>query len=466
MIYKLLFVLGMMFILTACEKSEGEGGTSTIEGSVTVEEWDEDMVAKRSEHPAYAEDVYIIYGSDDFYGDKVETHSDGTYKFEYLRKGTYTIYIYSIDTLNPSNMVVVSQTVDITDNKQTVQAPELVIVNDNGDDGIYTVSGKVILEQYSANFEAKRTEYAAQEIDIYIQRENEDFYFDRVKTDSEGHFEFSNLITGNYIVYTYSKSPELSADEKEVVEKTIAIVESGESTDFTTEDFIIKDNEGDDGIYTISGKVILEQFSNNFEAKRTEYPAQEIDVYIQRENEAFYFDRVKTDSEGYFEFPSLIAGDYIVYTYSESPELSADEKEIVEKAITITEGGESTIFATEDMVIMDNEGDEGNCTVKGVIIMEEWNGTFTLMRDMYPAHEENVYIMKAEDDFYLSRIDTDYKGQYVFNNLSTGKYYIYSYSKDPSVNYDISNKMIAVMDSVEILNEGATAVVDTIRIKN
>ena len=41
---------------------------------------------------AEKEDVYIIYGEDktDLYDDSFETSWDGTYRFEFLRKGTYT----------------------------------------------------------------------------------------------------------------------------------------------------------------------------------------------------------------------------------------------------------------------------------------------------------------------------------------------------------------------------------------
>ena len=52
-------------------------------------------------------DVYIIYSDNqsDVYDDKFETDYNGIYRFEYLRKGDYTIYTYADSTvyLDPSD---------------------------------------------------------------------------------------------------------------------------------------------------------------------------------------------------------------------------------------------------------------------------------------------------------------------------------------------------------------------------
>lgn len=45
--------------------------------------------------------MYIVYGDDDnIYDDKIECNYDGTFKFEFLQPGTYTIYAYS-ELFNP-----------------------------------------------------------------------------------------------------------------------------------------------------------------------------------------------------------------------------------------------------------------------------------------------------------------------------------------------------------------------------
>ena len=93
----ILFICAIVIGFTSCEKGPGEGGTSVIEGKVlkyTIEGIgvDQDSIV----FPDAGEDVYIIYSNNegDIYDDKFETNWDGTYRFEYLRKGDYTVFVY------------------------------------------------------------------------------------------------------------------------------------------------------------------------------------------------------------------------------------------------------------------------------------------------------------------------------------------------------------------------------------
>ncbi len=98
----LAFLLLSFFI--ACDKEAGEGGTSSIEGQVwelfTYQDpftgsWDTTFYRLDS-----GKDVYIIYSDDEgeIYDDKFETDYNGRYRFEFLRKGDYTIYVYADST--------------------------------------------------------------------------------------------------------------------------------------------------------------------------------------------------------------------------------------------------------------------------------------------------------------------------------------------------------------------------------
>lgn len=125
-----LFVAALTF--TACEKDAGQGGTSTIRGTVTVIEYNGDFTIARDTFPGAKEDVYLIFGDDEVYGERFEAHYDGTYEFNYLRKGTYTVFAYSKDsTLNydlTSAEIPVLRTVEITEKNQTVEVPEIIIL--------------------------------------------------------------------------------------------------------------------------------------------------------------------------------------------------------------------------------------------------------------------------------------------------------------------------------------------------
>ncbi|MBL7888222.1 MAG: hypothetical protein JNL24_01650 [Bacteroidia bacterium] len=123
-----IFTLFSIILSVSCKKPAGEGGNSSIKGNIWVEEWNATFTVHDSskDRVGMGEDVFIIYGDDVSYGDKKECSYDGTFEFKYLRKGTYTIYVYSKDP-GPSGTKAIVKTVEITDKKQTVDAGQFVI---------------------------------------------------------------------------------------------------------------------------------------------------------------------------------------------------------------------------------------------------------------------------------------------------------------------------------------------------
>ena len=115
-------LIALLSIITACKKEEGDGGMATIKGSVWVHDWDKNFHLIMYEHPGLDEDVFIVYGDQNGYGDKVSTDLNGNFQFNFLRKGNYTIYALS-DTLQSStvsyNQFPVVAKIEITDKKQT-----------------------------------------------------------------------------------------------------------------------------------------------------------------------------------------------------------------------------------------------------------------------------------------------------------------------------------------------------------
>ena len=97
MFAKSIFFISCFFIIVtlfSCSKEAGEGGTSTIYGTVWVIDYDKDGNLK-GEYFGFDEDVFIVYGDNDVIDEKTSTNYNGKYEFNYLRKGTYTIYAYS-----------------------------------------------------------------------------------------------------------------------------------------------------------------------------------------------------------------------------------------------------------------------------------------------------------------------------------------------------------------------------------
>ncbi len=89
----------LVVLLFSCAKSEGEGGNSSIYGNVKLIMHNSTFTVELYEDVAADYDVYIVYGDDLGFSDKVTTDYKGNYEFPYLRKGDYTVYVYSkIDT--------------------------------------------------------------------------------------------------------------------------------------------------------------------------------------------------------------------------------------------------------------------------------------------------------------------------------------------------------------------------------
>jgi hypothetical protein len=118
------------FAAISCEKQEGEGGTSSITGKVAVRQYNANFTVLTETYYATDEDVFIIYGDDPVYGDKTTTNYDGTYRFEYLREGTYIIYAYSEDSAYypTKHEIPVIKEVRITKKNQEVKVDNIIIL--------------------------------------------------------------------------------------------------------------------------------------------------------------------------------------------------------------------------------------------------------------------------------------------------------------------------------------------------
>lgn len=124
----------LAFVLGACKKPAGEGGNSTITGKVHVTNWNATFTVVNGDYPGADIDVYIIYGDDVTYGNKLKTSPDGVFEFKYLRKGSYKVYAYSKDkeaflagnSNAPDKAVYLSG--DITSKKQTVDLGTIEII--------------------------------------------------------------------------------------------------------------------------------------------------------------------------------------------------------------------------------------------------------------------------------------------------------------------------------------------------
>ena len=126
-----LATLGLMIGLLSfsCNKGPGEGGLATITGTIQVEEYNQTFTTLWAEYEGADLDVYIKYGENDTYNDRVKTGPTGVYEFTHLLKGDYTVYVYSKDSTlqSQSGNIAIIKEVTITDKKQIVTVPEITI---------------------------------------------------------------------------------------------------------------------------------------------------------------------------------------------------------------------------------------------------------------------------------------------------------------------------------------------------
>jgi hypothetical protein len=254
--FSILILAFCLFFMAACTKDEGEGGTSTIKGTLFEKVYDNSYRTVLSQSYSPDEKVFIIYGGDhETYDDDYNTSYNGTYEFKYLQKGTYKIFAYTTDTTGVSVTGYVDEnkpkipmfaTVDITENNSTVTAPNLTILKNNAK-GSSTIRGKIFLKLYDGSFQLLLASYYIPDEDVFIiSNGTNETYFADTKTSYNGEYYFDELPAGDYRVFAYSTDTTGVAQTGSVNENLPKIpvfvnVTIGNNADVTAPDITILD---------------------------------------------------------------------------------------------------------------------------------------------------------------------------------------------------------------------------------
>jgi hypothetical protein len=78
-------------------------------------------------------------------------------------------------------------------------------------------------------------------------------------------------------------------------------------------------------------------------------------------------------------------------------------------------------------------GKGGNSSIFGKVYVKDYNATFTILQDEYYAQNKKVFIIYGDDKSYADDVTTNYDGTYEFKYLRPGKYKIFTYSKDSTL---------------------------------
>lgn len=195
------------FLMASCSLDEGQGGNSVITGKVFVEVYNNSFTHVLNTYYKPEADVYIIYGNGDIYSERYRTNWDGSYRFDYLRKGDYKIFAYSLDTTGSvtTEDVPVFMNVNLSGNNKTVTLDDLVVIEKcDYDDGTASITGKLFIRDFNNDRTILIQEYYGPDERVYIVYGDDPFHFNDVRTHFDGTFRFENLVKGTYTIYALS----------------------------------------------------------------------------------------------------------------------------------------------------------------------------------------------------------------------------------------------------------------------
>jgi hypothetical protein len=208
-----------LLLFASCNKGEGLGGTSSLEGYVyNVIHRDDNFSFTRDTIPAVKEDVFLIFGTDDYFGDDIETDRYGRYRFDYLRSGKYVVYAYSSFADSRKEAIFKEVKVGSGLNK----APDIYIHTGKAH-GTSMIKGSVFVRYFDAG--KKVDEGPGVGIRVYIKHLGEETHFDDVRAGDNGVFVFQKLLPGKYQIYTVTEDPD--TEKATAVIQTIEITEAG-----------------------------------------------------------------------------------------------------------------------------------------------------------------------------------------------------------------------------------------------
>ncbi len=123
----LLVITSISLVEISCQKGPGIGGEASISGKVTGITYDKTFNVKLDSGGIGNLQVNILYGEDVAIDASQRTSYDGSFDFQYLREGHYTVFTYSRSHKTNAVDSAVVLNVSITGKKQVVNLPAIKI---------------------------------------------------------------------------------------------------------------------------------------------------------------------------------------------------------------------------------------------------------------------------------------------------------------------------------------------------
>lgn len=116
----------LCIIVSSCKKQPGYGGLATVTGRVYVYDYNNSNIL---EAEGYTGDINVFLNADDTPGllDDISTDFDGYYRFDGLRKGKYTVWVFEDCDTCTDNKRVIKQSFEIKKNNEEISIPDFKI---------------------------------------------------------------------------------------------------------------------------------------------------------------------------------------------------------------------------------------------------------------------------------------------------------------------------------------------------
>lgn len=214
--YYFLLFLSFLYLFISCNKDEGFGGSSTLEGYVyNIRHSDDNYSFKTDTFPALDQRVYLQYPSD--LGD-VRTDKDGKYRINFLRSGDYSIYAHS--EFADGSLKAESVNIHVSGN---LTVADTIFIHTGKANGTSMIRGTVYATYWhNGKYQGQGPALGER---VYIKHAGEEAFFDNIRVSDKGVFIFQKLTPGIYEIHAVTIDKDSRVPESII--ETIEIEETG-----------------------------------------------------------------------------------------------------------------------------------------------------------------------------------------------------------------------------------------------
>ncbi|GAB6012517.1 hypothetical protein MK137Hg34_000206700 [Viscerimonas tarda] len=195
-------------LLSSCNKDEGLGGSSSLEGYVyEIVHSNDNFSFITDTFPALNKDILLEFGGNDYsIGERKRTGREGYYRFDYLREGNYTVY--AISGFADGHDEAVAQKVRVSGKHNKA---DTIFIHTGKAVGTAQIRGVVWVKYYNKGSLVRvngQDSVPAVETRVFIKNTGEETFFDDVRVSDAGVFVFQKIQPQKqYEVYVNTEIP-------------------------------------------------------------------------------------------------------------------------------------------------------------------------------------------------------------------------------------------------------------------